>query len=256
MRNELKEILSDIEQFNWCILAGYRGSVAHGTYNPQLGLDDIDVWGIAIAPLEYYIGLKSFEQVETFRDKYDILIYDIKKYFRLLLQNNPNVLSWLWLHEGDYILRTELGERLIANRDIFLSKLCYKSFTGYAYGQLKRMTSFKKEGYMGEKRKALVEKYGYDTKNAAHLIRLLRMGIELLNTGELNVKRHDSQYLLQIKNGKFSLDYIKKEAERLFKLADEAYLRSKLPNKPDYDKAEKLLVEIVMDYHGLKDKEV
>ena len=42
---------------------------------------------------------------------------------------------------------------------------------------------------MGEKRKAIVRKYQYDVKNAAHLIRLLRMGIEFLETGELRVFR-------------------------------------------------------------------
>ena len=38
-------------------------------------------------------------------------------------------------------------------------------------------------GYMGEKRKAMVRKYQYDVKNAAHLIRLLRMGAEFLESG-------------------------------------------------------------------------
>jgi len=52
---------------------------------------------------------------------------------------------------------------------------------------------------MGAKRKSLVEKFGYDTKNAAHLILLLRMGIEFLSVGVLHVKRHDAQELLEIK---------------------------------------------------------
>lgn len=39
---------------------------------------------------------------------------------------------------------------------------------------------------MGEKRKQLVAKHGYDTKNASHLIRLLRMGMEFLTVEEIN----------------------------------------------------------------------
>src|SRR5688572_25189955 len=54
-------------------------------------------------------------------------------------------------------------------------------------------------GYMGEKRKAMVRKYQYDVKNAAHLIRLLRMGSEFLRTGELQVFRTtDAAELKQI----------------------------------------------------------
>ena len=57
-------------------------------------------------------------------------------------------------------------------------------------------------GYMGEKRKAMVRKYQYDVKNAAHLIRLLRMGIEFLETGELQVFRtSDAGELKRIKRG-------------------------------------------------------
>jgi hypothetical protein len=42
---------------------------------------------------------------------------------------------------------------------------------------------------MGEKRKAMVRKYQYDVKNAAHLIRLLRMGAEFIESGNLQVYR-------------------------------------------------------------------
>ena len=51
------------------------------------------------------------------------------------------------------------------------------------------------------KRKRLVEQYRYNTKNAAHLIRLLRIGIEFLRDGELIVDRggYDAQDLLAVK---------------------------------------------------------
>ena len=44
-------------------------------------------------------------------------------------------------------------------------------------------------GYMGQKRRELVRRVGYDDKNAAHLIRLLRMGIEFLTEGTIYVER-------------------------------------------------------------------
>ena len=97
---------------------------------------------------------------------------------------------------------------------------------------------------MGEKRKRLVDKYGHDTKNASHLIRLLRMGIEFLTDGEMQVHRKDAQELLSIKNGEWSLEKIKAEAARLFVSSETAYINSKLPTKPDMQKISKLCVDI------------
>lgn len=51
---------------------------------------------------------------------------------------------------------------------------------------------------MGQKRRELVRRVGYDAKNAAHLIRLLRMGIEFLTEGTLHVERADATELLDI----------------------------------------------------------
>ena len=103
---------------------------------------------------------------------------------------------------------------------------------------------------MGAKRKELVRRVGYDAKNAAHLIRLLRMGIEFLVDGELHVERADAEQLLSIKRGEWTIERVKEEAERLFKLAEEAYVRSSLPAKPDVKKAEGLCIAIISRYHG------
>jgi hypothetical protein len=130
-------------------------------------------------------------------------------------------------------------------------------FSGQPVGvTIERYASLKRKyfsgGYMGTKRKELVRKVGYDAKNAAHLIRLLRMGIEFLVEGELHVERADAEQLLSIKRGEWSIERVKDEAERLFKLAEEAYIRSSLPPKPDAEKAERLCMEIVARYHGLR----
>jgi len=252
MIERIQKLLNNNFIWQGTILLGYRGSIAHGTYQ-KTGIDDKDVMGICIPPKEYILGLKRFEQYEKQEEDLDLLIYDIRKYFRLLLNNNPNVLSLLWLRQEHYIKKTDWGQMLIDNRDIFLSKRCYKTYTGYAYSQLRRMTSGNiYSGYMGKKRKALVDKLGFDGKNASHLIRLLKTGIELLITGEVNVFRHDNQELIAIKNGEWELDRIKKEANNLFKLAAEAFVKSELPNEPDWNKANKLLIEIIEDFWNLE----
>ena len=106
-------------------------------------------------------------------------------------------------------------------------------------------------GYMGKKRRELVRRVGYDAKNAAHLIRLLRMGIEFLTEGTLHIERADAAELLDIKRGAWPLDKVKSEAERLFQLAQEAYVRSSLPPEPDRPRAERLCVEMISEYHKL-----
>lgn len=240
------------EQFNLklsTILLGYMGSHSHGTYIPPVddGIDDKDVMGICVPPKEYFLGLSKFEQCDTWVDEYDIVIYEVRKFIRLLLKNNPNVMGLLWLRPQDYIKITPQGQKLIDNRSVFASKQAFYSFTGYANGQLKRMTHYKFEGYMGEKRKKLVDRYGFDTKNAAHLIRLLRMGAEFLRTEQLNVFRNDADELINIKQGGVKLSEIKSRADELLEDARDAYQNSSLPLEPNYEKAEKILIEVIED---------
>jgi predicted nucleotidyltransferase len=236
------------------ILSGYRGSIAHNMYIPNTdpnSIDDIDLMGVYMANPRYYVGLghKTYAKViEKFIDKYDVVHYEFKHFVNLLCKSNPNVLSLLWLEDNKYLKNTVYGQMLIENRNLFVSKYAYYSFSGYADGQLKRMTHFSTEGYMGKKRRALVEKYGYDCKNAAHCIRLLKMGIEYLMTGELKVARPDAKWLLEIKKGQWKLEDVKEEATRLFKLADEALVKSNIPSKPDFDKIEQLVIEITLDW--------
>ena len=87
-------------------------------------------------------------------------------------------------------------------------------------------------------------KHGYDTKNAAHLIRLLRMGIEFMRDGTLQVMRPDAEQLLAIKRGEWTLQQVKSEAEQLFTAAEEGYNRSLLPEKPDFEAVNRLTVEV------------
>jgi hypothetical protein len=120
---------------------------------------------------------------------------------------------------------------------------------------LRALRSFMKKGenlgYLGDKRKRLVLEHGYDSKNAAHCIRLLRMCVEFLYTGSLVVYRPeegDDQELLAIKRGEWPLDKIKSHAEALFKLAREAKEASPLPNGPDKAAVEGLLIKTIRDW--------
>ena len=232
------------------VTLAYRGSIAHGMYIPNSdpnSVDDKDLMGVFVAPDRHYLGFGCKETVERKLPPWDVVHYELRKFVGLLLKSNPNVLSLLWVNERYILHQSDIGRELREKRQLFVSKQAYHSFTGYAYSQLHRMTSGKCEGYMGEKRKALVEKFGFDCKNGAHLVRLLKMGIEFLVEGELHVEREDAAQLLEIKRGEWTLDQVKAEAQRLFVAAEMAYVRSTLPAQPRRDEAETMLMGMLRE---------
>lgn len=96
-----------------------------------------------------------------------------------------------------------------------------------------------------EKRSALEEEFGFDTKHAMHLVRLLRMGKEALETGEINVRRPDAVELLSIRNGAWSYDEIVKYAEEMDnEVCNVLYKTTSLPKVPDIKLAAKVILEI------------
>lgn len=113
--------------------------------------------------------------------------------------------------------------------------------------RLKSLRAKYHTAYMGEKRKGLVRRHGYDTKNASHLIRLLLMCNEFLRTGEMQVYReHDAELLRAIKRGEWTLDAVKVRAEELFAEAKVARDASPLPDEPDRKSVNELLVNICL----------
>lgn len=112
--------------------------------------------------------------------------------------------------------------------------------------QVHRFRSLHKQyfsGYMGEKRKKIVREKGYDTKNAAHLIRLMRMCCEFLVTGRLVVNRAglDAEELKAIKRGDWSIAEVKAEAESLFARAKDLRASATLPERSDPEAVARLV---------------
>lgn len=218
----------------------YGGSISYGTNTAD---SDTDVKGICIPPREYFFGLNRFEQHET--KEPDSVIYSLQKFIQLAMKCNPNIIEMLYVRENHILFCNEWGEKLLSLRDEFLSKQARHSFGGYAYAQLQQLD---KRTYPHSKRKEEIEKFGYDTKHAYHLIRLLQMGIEIMMEKTLHVFRKDKKCLMDIRNGKYELDWIKIEAKRLFNLFEEAYVKSDLRAKVDYHKINGWLIEVQEQY--------
>lgn len=103
-------------------------------------------------------------------------------------------------------------------------------------------------------RSQLEKKYGFDSKFASHVVRLLRMAEEVLTTGELLVKRPDAEELLAIRNGAWTYEQMIKFYEEKEKYIREVlYHKSVLPKTPDIKKAAKILIEMrELQYYGMK----
>jgi hypothetical protein len=93
----------------------------------------------------------------------------------------------------------------------------------------------------------LEAKYGYDVKHSMHLVRLLRMGIEILETGKVNVKRPDAEELIHIRNGGWTYDALVEYAESMQRRIDDVYKVTKLPRTVNHvklnDEYHKMLIK-------------
>ncbi len=96
-----------------------------------------------------------------------------------------------------------------------------------------------------KKRQDIEGKYKYDTKHAMHLVRLMRMGMEILETGKVNVYRPDREELLAIRNGAWTYEQVEEYAESCDDRMDELYKLSELPRQPKRKEIDKLCQEVI-----------
>jgi len=93
-------------------------------------------------------------------------------------------------------------------------------------------------------RAALEALHGYDTKHAAHLLRLYRMGIEILRQQVVRVRRPDAAWLREVLGGRYSYDELMALVADLRRELAEAAAASALPAEPDVAAVEALVVDL------------
>lgn len=110
------------------------GSYAYGT---NVDTSDVDVRGCALNSCSDLLGLSNFEQVVN--TETDTTIYSFNKLIGLLLNCNPNTIEMLGCKPEHYFFITDIGQEMIDNRKLFLSRRAVHSFGGYATQQLRRL---------------------------------------------------------------------------------------------------------------------
>lgn len=142
------------------------GSNAYGVADTSVKdkIPDFDIYGFCMPPKEYmFPHLRNeipgfgtpgptFDQWQKAHilDKdalggkgkeWDFQIFNIVKYFNLCMENNPNMIDSMFTPENCVIHTTEVGRMVRDNRKLFLSKLAWKKFRGYAWSQMHKMQS-------------------------------------------------------------------------------------------------------------------
>lgn len=232
---------------------------------------DVDVRGVLVPPKRYVYGLDSFEQsddpndtapflADLHPDERDVaervhfegVLTDLRKVVRLATDGNPAVLDVLFGRDEDVRRLTPVGEGLRAMRRLFLTRAVGRPYLSYATGQRDRLRKHRAWLTLpvdhpdrarhpawtrprDPERAALEARAGYDTKGAMHLVRLLRMGHEVVTTGQIHVWRgdRDADELLAIRAGAWSWEALQQWAQDAEAGLVAAIAGCTLPASPD-----------------------
>jgi predicted nucleotidyltransferase len=224
----------DLEQ---CII--FRcviGSRAYGLDNDE---SDTDRRGVYLAPADLQWSL--FGAPEQFEDNATQSCYwELQKFLTMALKANPNILECLYSPIVEKI--TPLGEELLAARNGFLSQMIFQTFNGYAMSQFKKIEQdIRNQGEV-------------KWKHAMHLLRLLLTGAAALREGRVPVRvESNRERLLTVKRGEMpwtDVDAWRKDLHHDF---ERALSETKLPERPDYERANRLLLRARREASSRKD---
>jgi predicted nucleotidyltransferase len=82
----------------------------------------------------------------------------------------------------------------------------------------------------------LEKNFGYDCKHGSHLVRLMKTAEEILSGKGIKTKRPDAEWLLEIRNGKWTYEELKEWFDKQNNKLDELYKITKLPKSVNYEK--------------------
>lgn len=236
------------------IMKALVGSHLYGTETKD---SDKDYVGIFIPDEDYVLGTKRVEQVEIRTNPtdsgrrntpldVDTVIYSLPKFIHLAAGNNPNILELLFVPEKNLVFTSKYYEELRNAAHLFVSKKAKHTFCGYAYSQKQKLLYKNFEGG----RKATVEKFGFETKFASHIPRLLAEGMQLLIEGRLTFPITNNRLVRDIKIGRHDLNYVLAKSDEMEQSIEDAYIASKVQHTPDVEAINKLQIKLLKEFYG------
>lgn len=239
------------------ILEVVVGSTVHGT-SANDGLADLDLMSVIIEDMK--TSIVGFSAVDTWTKRTkpegvrseagdtDWVGYGLRKYVDLALRNNPTILLALFVPKIHARILTYEGAELQALAPDIVSKRSYRTFRGYMQQQHERLLGLR--GQRNVTRPELVKAYGYDTKYAAHTVRLGLQGEELLLTGRISLpmRPDDRELCLDIRSGMYSLTKVSQKIVEAESRLHAAYMVSPLPEQPNVAKIERWMLDTYLTY--------
>lgn len=206
------------------------GSKAYGTDNEN---SDNDYKGFCVPPKAVFHGFNSsFEQVDTHEPE-DLVVYHVRKYMKLMANCNPSIIESAFVEPKDVTMMHPYAQPILDNKHLFLSRRARHTFSGYAISQLKKLEVDKKTDRP------------MNYKHAMHLVRLLRMGSEILKGEGVKVFRPDREELKAIRNGAWSYEQLVDYAHVMDSKMGELEKASPLPYGPDWGRLDEICVQVV-----------
>ena len=207
----------------------YRCVIGSRAYGLDEEASDVDRRGIYLPPAEMQWSLFGVpEQIES--DATQECYWELRKFLVLALKANPNVLECLYTPIVEHA--SELAAELRDSRAMFLSRLIYQTYNGYVISQFKKLEQ------------DIRNRGGIRWKHAMHLIRLLLSGIGALKDGSVPVRVVEHrERLLAIRRGEVAWAEVNEWRLSLNREFDAAYSSTRLPERPDFDRANHLLIK-------------
>ena len=244
---------------------GYLTVMGSEAYGVSSGNSDVDIYGWCFPPVRIVFPhtvtgyIKGFgkkpagfaqwqaHHIETERYEYDISVYGIVRYFQLLAENNPNMVDSLFTPDRCVLFAAEPGWYVREHRKDFLHKGSKYKLLGYAHSQHQKLSGKKPEP--GSKREKLVQKFGYDTKFAYHLVRLVLQCQQILTEHDLDLQRN-REVLKAVRRGEWTLEHLSNWWQEQQILTEETYTKSTLRNRPDYALLKSHLFHVLEMHYG------
>lgn len=153
----------------------------------------------------------------------------------------------LFTDNGSVHLLDSVGKIVRDYRRNFLSLKCWHTFRGMAHSHMARLNNRERIG----KRVELINKFGYDVKDASHIIRVIGELKQILFNGDIDLKENSSM-ILGVKNGNWTkqevIIYFEDQMKRLEKIVEEGSVH--VPYSPDENKIKSLLIWCLEEKYG------
>ena len=139
--------IEELRQTDLIILEHVKGSNLYGT---NIATSDIDIGGIFVVPNGDWLTLQHPPK-EIGDKKGDEKYFELRRYFDLVCTANPTVLETLFIPKESINTIKPQAELLMKHGEMFLTKRCEHSYSGYAYAQIKKAKGKNKKVHSVEK---------------------------------------------------------------------------------------------------------